>query len=193
MFIISPFDRKDFHNDMPLFLRDSSDRKWKPTSTEKNPEKVILSRMCALAKLSYNTLILSLMNENDHQDWEFVFQESPSSIRSYNVLLKVCPDIIIDKGCSSSGGSFSILMGKDGGYESPFTKSLKKRFLGPKQLTMKLYRNLTATSTNNILVSRYFHFEVTIFLLIPYPHVFEFGYFFLNSMDFSLLMNLWQI
>ena len=149
MFIISPFDRYKNHNSDTNI--GESDHKWVSTSTEQAPERVILSRMCSLAQLSYR-ILLSCMQESKDKDWSVVFQESPSSLKSYSVLLRVSPDIVVDKSCCSSGGQFGILKSKEGELESSFTRSLKRRFLGPKQLRMRLYKNLNSNNKENIQV-----------------------------------------
>jgi len=155
MFVISPFDRIQSYGATPnVGAKDDnkqSNDKWIPTSTERSPEAVFLSRMSTLALLSYRSLMRTLMENSSEKDWTIVFQESPSSIKSYSALLRVSPEVVIDSSCCSTGGHFSIVEKKDGGFESPFSRSLKKKSLGPKSLRMKLYKNITNNIKNSMM------------------------------------------
>ena len=186
MFIISPFDRiKNLSSSSttPHTKDNSCDDDWIPTSTEYFPEKVVLLRMISLARLSYHNLMLSNMTENGKDNWSSVFQESASSIKSFSVLLRVSPDLVIDKTSCSTAGQFGILKTKEGKFESSFTRSLKKRFYGPKMLKMRVYKNLTNATRENVVVRKildYLFFMILHFLMflrsyilfLPYPILF---------------------
>jgi len=119
---------------------------WAPTYTQIHPERVILSRAAALARQSYRHLMSCLSVGGD---WKAVFRESTSSLRSYSALLRVDKSLILDPNCSCAGGDLSINQNKGKGGievpESPFTRGMRQRYLGPKSLRRKVYKNLSTS------------------------------------------------
>ena len=82
MYIVSPNDRNP------------EDDSWEPTYTQALPERVILSRIQALAKLSHDHLVNKSLTSGlkDDKSWVAVFQESPGSLKSYSALLRIHTD-----------------------------------------------------------------------------------------------------
>ena len=64
--------------------RNPEDDSWEPTYTQALPERVILSRIQALAKLSHDHLVNKSFTSalKDDKSWVAVFQESPGSLKS---------------------------------------------------------------------------------------------------------------
>ncbi len=157
MFIISPNDLYDGDNNNTL-------SSWRPSFTAQNPERVVLGRMCALAKRSHDFLMSSsLRNLQSNQDysynnnsWVSIFQESSNSLKSYSFLLRVNSELICDTECASigggGGGDLNISITKSEKIVAPFQRSWEKRSLGPKQLRRKLYKNLSPTD-GGVIVS----------------------------------------
>lgn len=129
-----------------------SNSTWVPTFTQHNPEFVVLSRAAVLAKRSHDFLMEAL-SSNNTVDWSIVFHETPSSFMSYSALLRVDSDFIVDKECSSTGSKISVYASKDGVLESSFTRSMRQRSLGPKILRRKVYRNLSNSEEDVVLVN----------------------------------------
>ena len=146
MYLISPYDRKDSKRLNEGNLRDF----FVPTFTQLNPEQVILARAVALAKRSYSHLLFCMTAEIE-SGFGAVFQESSQSLRSFSVLLRVDPEIVVDSGCSSTNGDFALSCSQSGLTETPFTRSCWSRFNGPKALRKKIYKNLTAATGDGIL------------------------------------------
>eukprot|EP00804_Cyclotella_cryptica_P000287 CCRYP_010222-RA/>CCRYP_010222-RA protein AED:0.03 eAED:0.03 QI:184/1/1/1/0.75/0.6/5/416/1480 len=125
-----------------------SNRMWAPTITAIHPERVVLSRASALAKRSHDHLISCAMRGgSSNNDWTAAFHESPASLTSYSALLRVDSSFITDEGCSSTCADCVIISSaKSSGHitqvQSPFERSIQKRFDGPKELRRKHYKNL---------------------------------------------------
>lgn len=153
MFIISP---NDFNED---------DRTWKPSFTVNSPEKVVLARICALAKRSYDFLMSSSFKDSespqDLHNWVAIFQESSNSLKSYSCLLRVDPELIVDSDSGSTGGDLNTSFVSDA-ILTPYQRSLEKRSMGPKQLRKKRYKNLI--STKNTLIVSWLGYAFDIFL-----------------------------
>ena len=135
---------------------ESSNNKWIPSFTRLTPERVVLSRICALANQSYQYIMKAMMNSKSTEinAWKGIFQENPSSMKSYSFLLRVNTDFVVDSGCSSSSSDFGLLNSVHLGFETPYTRTLIKRLLGPKQLRKKAYKNLNSqTAKDGIMVS----------------------------------------
>lgn len=136
-------------------------KSWQPSLA--SPEWVVVTRACALAKRSYDFMMQCLYNfedvnnNNDDDDdalakindnWSAVFHETANAFKAYSILFRIHPDFVVDKNSSSSNGKFGISkqrvqqqMDSVGVYESSYTQSLKSRFMGPRILQRKLYRN----------------------------------------------------
>lgn len=116
---------------------------WAPSITAFLPEKVVLSRAAALAKLSNDHLIACMVKGDSGNKWAAAFQESPASLTSYSALLRVDTDFITDTGCSSTESDCALISAdKTPVLQSPFERSVRKRFDGPKLLRKKHYKNL---------------------------------------------------
>lgn len=143
MFIISPYNLNE------------EDQTWKPSFTTVNPERVVLGRVCALAKRSHDFLLSSSLHNlqptEHHDSWMAVFQESPNSLKSYSTLLRIDPELVYDIECGSTGCEFKTNVDSDE-IITPYQRSLEKRSLGPKQLRRKRYKNLVSIE-NNVVVS----------------------------------------
>ena len=149
MFIISP---NDYNED---------EKSWRPSFTTQNPERVILSRLSALAKRSFEFLLNTALRDDhmsteQNNSWVGVFQESPNSLRSYSALLRIDSELIFDSNCASTGCEMETSITSDDMIITPFQRSMDKRDLGPKALRRKNYKNLIS-SENSILVSFYYN------------------------------------
>ena len=144
MFIISP---NDFNEE---------DQNLKPSFTSYSPERVVLSRVCALAKRSYDFLmsncICNLESSCEHNSWVATFQESSNSLKSYSSLLRVDNELIYDDTCGSTGCDLNTSIIADKAV-TPFQRSMQKRSLGPKQLRKKVIKILSQLKTAAVIVS----------------------------------------
>jgi len=154
--IISEFEfvrGANFQNGPPMYIVSPSDRGgdlWKPTFTLQNPEKVILSRICALAKRSHQYLMMNIINSehsNDDTIWMGTFKENSNSLKSYSALLRVNPNLIVDGQCSSTRAN-SITS------ETSYELSVQNRSLGPKDLRKRVFKNLNGLKTANAVMVR---------------------------------------
>ena len=161
MYLISPTDSNKLNMKYDTSSSDGEkDFDWKPSFTANQPEKVILLRTCALAKRSFHhllqTTILSNTSFLDSSSWITSFQESYNSLKSYNALLRIDPELVVDKSSSSTRMDGLLLSGADNsrhGVQSSFTRSLEIQVSGYKKLRKKLYKNLNNTiSSGGILV-----------------------------------------
>lgn len=124
----------------------------RPIFTALLPERVVLSRACALAKRSYDFLLDQLAEGNFSHTWVAVFQETQSSLMSYDALFRIDEELIVDSSCSSMTIDLTTNHDENGELITPYTKSMERRFYGPKALQFKNYRNLESRN-ENILVS----------------------------------------
>jgi hypothetical protein len=159
MYIVSPNDRQSGSEDEEPKKGSASEKgssssggTYAPTFTQHNPEGVVLSRAAVLARRSHEFLMEAL-SSNHTVDWSVVFHETPSSFMSYSALLRVDSDFIVDKECSSTGSELGVYASKDGVLESSYTRSMRQRSLGPKALRRKVYRNLSNSEEDVVLVS----------------------------------------
>ena len=126
---------------------------WTPTFSQTQPERVTLSRAAALAKRSFDFMEMCLSGLE--KDWTAIFRETPSSLKSYSALLRVDQDFVVDSETSSTVANLGIKMCSEtqGSIETSYTRSMRTRFLGPKQLRLKNYRNLQNGGDHSVLVS----------------------------------------
>jgi hypothetical protein len=150
MYIVAPYDRKELDEDEQKDTKWAREGSWAPSVS--SPEWVVVSRAAALAKRSHDFL-KSCVKNFDETDWSAAFHETPSSFQSYSVLLRVDPDFVIDSDSSSTGTDLGVVANKDGIFESAYTRSMRARFLGPKMLRRKLYRNLRGANDEAVLMS----------------------------------------
>ena len=121
-----------------------------PTFTRESPELVVLSRIIALAKRT-ELFLLDLLTKGEpiHLDgnntWASAFHESTSSLKSYSVLLRVDPHIVVDPGSSSTSGDSATKI-TDEGLKTPFTRSAVRRSTGPKSLRIHTYKNVGSSA-----------------------------------------------
>lgn len=133
MYIISPNDRPE------------EDGFWKPSYTQIYPERVILSRVSALAKLSYQFLLNSMSSTSSHSmTWASVFQESSNALKSYSALFRIGSEFITDSISKSTQADLSISIDEQGHVLSPYRRSMDLLSLGPKLLRKNMYKNLIA-------------------------------------------------
>ena len=121
---------------------------WYPSITATCPERVVLSRASALAKCSHDHLISCMTSGDCSSKWVAAFQESSASLTSYSALLRVDSSFITDTGCSSTDADCTLLSttrtsSQIDHIQSPFERSLQKRFSGPKELRKKHFKNLS--------------------------------------------------
>jgi len=125
---------------------------WK-TSTP-SPEWAVVRRVVQLAKRSYEYMQTCLRNFDD-TDWPAIFHETPNSFKSYSVLMRVDKSFIVDNETSSSGGNLEVDENEEGRRQSSFTRSMKALSAGPKILRQKVYRNLTADKSTDVIIPAY--------------------------------------
>jgi U3 small nucleolar RNA-associated protein 22 len=175
MFIISPNDIQD--NGL-----------YRPSFTSHTPERVVLSRLSALAKRSHDYLIANLKSKSmTYTDsWSSVFQTSPNSLKSYSVLFRIDQSLCIDKGCSSTAGSFAITKDKDM-ICTPYNKSMEKLSAGPKDLRLKAYKNIQQTD------SLVLNFQPIKYLMQQLKSQYgEYAVFFYNEYCPDIIAMLWR-
>ena len=114
-----------------------------PTFTRNSPEAVVLSRLITLAKRTEQFLVQLLVSGDSasSNSWASAFQESPSSLKSYSILLRVNAQLVVDSDSSSTGSDMSIETVVDV-KNTPFKRSTLQRSLGPKPLKIQVYRNV---------------------------------------------------
>jgi len=160
MYIVASYDCKDLMNEDPSNSFPDCELKsnvfnfssWRPTYTQTLPERVTLYRMSALAKRSYIFLVNSLTDTSSK--WTSAFKETPTSLSSFGMLLRVDRDFIADTTYSSSKDELIVFKASnEGNLESIFTRSARNRYQGPKVMRQKVYRNLKNPQTHFILVS----------------------------------------
>lgn len=163
MYVISPNDRlrnasEDKEDEIIGAEQKSSKSKsvysvWTPTFTQTHPERVTLSRAAALAKRSFDFMKMCLSGHE--KDWTAIFRETTSSLMSYSALLRVDQDFVLDSETSSTVANLGMMVSSEtqGRIETSYTRSMRARFLGPKQLRMKNYRNLQNGGDHSVLVS----------------------------------------
>lgn len=121
-----------------------------PTFTRESPELVVLSRIVALAKRT-ELFLLDLLTKGEsirldgNNAWVSAFHESTTSLKSYSVLLRVDPHIVVDPASSSTAGD-SVTKMTDDGLKTPFTNSVIRRSTGPKSLRIHTYKNVGSSS-----------------------------------------------
>jgi U3 small nucleolar RNA-associated protein 22 len=178
-YIVSPYDRlvqasnvddddaADDENNGGVFVAKSTTntfrRIWTPTYTSTYPERVVASRIVALAQRTYAFLQNAVMTLDGNHDssaaWPGAFQESHDAFRSYSVLLRVDPSFMVNADASSSAPISSLTVQKIGPievnskdtyyYESTYTRSMCSLAYGPKDLRKKMYRNLILSGEGN--------------------------------------------
>ena len=156
MYLISPNDRRlevDEDTEDPKISKSS--KIWTPTFSQSLPERVTLSRAGALAKRSLDFTKRCL--SGNELDWSAIFRETSSSFLSYSALLRVDPDFVVDRETSSTGDiDIKLTKESEGDIETSYTRSMRNRFLGPKTMQLKNYRNLQNDGISSVLVSLLF-------------------------------------
>ena len=152
MFIVSPYDRAALDDDSDetptnrATSRVSSRRSsvWRPTLDA--PEAVVLGRARQLAGRSYNFLLdlLARGGEGKDSSCSALFQESSESFLAFSALLRVDPDLIFENESSSSSQSDLTVRRNEkvGAWQSSYTRSMYRRYLGPTDLRTRLFKNL---------------------------------------------------
>ena len=165
MYIVSPYDRQGTNDSLDTSTsraendnsNDSTSRQqainsstvmnsmaWTPGFTSTLPEWVVLTRAVALAKKTRAFLTQKRLEFNS-DGWSAAFQETSTSFKAYSALLRVEPELAVDEKSSSTGTDLnpSVVNGEhDGLLESAFTCSMRLRYVGPKSLRVKLYKNM---------------------------------------------------
>lgn len=179
----------DFHNGPPMYIVTPSDKgknSWKPTFTRQNPEKVILSRICALAKRSHQYLMCSIVDSvmsNNNNIWMGIFKENSNSLKSYSALLRVNPNLITDSQCSSTGFSLATA-------ENSYELSIQKRSIGPKDLRKRVFKNLNGPKTANAVVTSWNPVDLLVSRLrLKFGHI---ALFFYNEYTPDVIAILWR-
>lgn len=153
MYIVAPYDKNEV--DEGGFLINDATMKaqkqissWVPSTF--SPEWVVVGRVVALAKRSHQFMMERLVQFDTTADWCAIFQESSTSFHSYNALLRVSPDFVVDHEASSTGvADLNPMTNEEGVLESSYTRSMKARVQGPKALRRKVYKNLLQQNASN--------------------------------------------
>lgn len=144
MYIIAPYDKAEIHEkaltDEQNAVKASNQSSWKPSIN--SLEWVYLSRSVTLAKLSYRFMMKKLISFTQSNDWSAIFHESPSSFQSYNVLLRIDTDFVVDSEASSTSCDLNPYPNEVGALVSSYTRSMKARVEGPKGLRRNVYKNI---------------------------------------------------
>jgi U3 small nucleolar RNA-associated protein 22 len=138
MYIVSPSDRPGGGE---AAGDPNSSTRWTPSFTEVSPEWVVLTRATVLAQRSHAFLTKS-QQQFEPNTWSTVFHETTDSFKSYSALLRVDLDFIVDSDSSSTGGDLDVGINKNNTMDTGYTRSMRARLNGPKDLRRKLYRNL---------------------------------------------------
>jgi hypothetical protein len=150
MHIIAPYDKSNVDDEETEFDETTKDAKglWRPSVD--SPEWVVVTRAVALAQRSYDFMNNCLQGFCE-SDWFAIFHESAAEFKSYSVLFRVSPDFVPDITSSATGSNLGILPSDDGFSESAYTRSMEARYVGPKPLRRKLYRNLRGNGSDAVL------------------------------------------
>ena len=151
MYIIGPYDKAEISKDESI--SDDSKAKsvqavWHPSFD--SPEWVVVTRAVSLARHSYEFMNKCLQNF-DESNWSAIFNESAAGFKAYSVLFRVSADFIPDSTSSSTCGNLGIIPNNDGVSESAYTRSMKARYMGPKPLRRRVYRNLRERGGGDVL------------------------------------------
>lgn len=146
MYIIAPYDKGDL--DAEETKKEATRSLWHPSFD--SPEWVVVTRAVALAQRSYSFITNCLIGFDD-SDVFAIFQESATGFKSYSVLFRIDAEFVPDITSSSTCSHLGILPNEDGISESAYTRSMKARYIGPKSLRRKLYRNLRESGGDAIL------------------------------------------
>lgn len=161
--IVSAFEEqrgKDFQSGPPMFIISAIDllesrlneTNLVPSSIELSftrnfPEKVVLRRASALAQRTHtflqNILVKPAVEVGD--SWSSAFRETQTAFFSFNALLRTDPNLLVDKDSSSTCPSLGINGRKqenDHVKQSAYMRSMLLLWEGPKDLRIKLYKNL---------------------------------------------------
>lgn len=150
MHIIAPYDKGTLDDEEPD-LEDnnkSSNGLWRPSVD--SPEWVVVTRAVALAQRSHDFMVESLKGFREF-DWSTVFNESTAEFKAYDVLFRIHPDFVPDTTSSATCDALGLLDNDNGISESAYTRSMKARYIGPKPLRRKLYRNLRENESESVL------------------------------------------
>jgi hypothetical protein len=157
MYFISPYNKGEDTEEGGESVESAPKKKatgkqssWYPSV--ESPEWVIVKRAAALAKRSYDFMTKCLKGFNE-AELSAVFRESSSAFKSYSVLFRVNSNLIFDEASSSTSSTLGFAENDEGDLESAYTRSMRARFLGPKPLRRKNYRNLQENSGDNVVVS----------------------------------------
>jgi hypothetical protein len=189
MYIIAPYNRIDLDNNKRDIIDKTNEAKlssWLPSFD--SPEWVVVTRVVTLAQCSYE-FMTNCLKSFDESDWSAIFHESATGFKSYNALFRVGSEFIPDVTSSSTCSNLGIVPSEDGFSESAYTRSMKARYIGPKPLRQKIYRNLRESGS-----------EVVLTMWRPVPEVVDilrerFGdqaLFFFNELSPEVIGLLWR-
>lgn len=141
MFIVAPYNRFDAESDHLGEIRSKAKGScWTPSFAA--PERMVALRLTKLAERTWS--FLQSQQRASKSAWSSAFQESPSSFRSYSVLLRVDSDLLVNPECSSTGSvSLDVRIGRSGVLESSYSRSMHYLNHGPRELRKSVYRNLS--------------------------------------------------
>lgn len=126
-----------------MYIVTPADEDSKPSIA--SPENVILSRLLSLSEMSLQHLLQYLKNNSTGNSWSKILRVSTSSFANYSVLLRVDPNAIYDKTCSSTDHLCSV---------DSFEKGLQSNAKGPSVLRQTLYKNIEQIDL--LVSSRYY-------------------------------------
>lgn len=161
MYIISPYDRQGLSDSLDTSVEDTDNSPnqqfrssviqsmaWTPGFTSKIPEWVVLTRVVALAKKA-RTFLMQKRTSFDSDGWSAAFQETSTSFKAYSALLRISPEFLFDDKSSSTGDDLSPCQIPNGTVMSAFSQSMRGRYLGPKPLRLKMYKNMRDLHSQN--------------------------------------------
>ena len=143
-----------------MYIITPADEASKPSIS--SPKRVILSRLLALSEMSLQHLFQCLKTNSHGNSWSKILRVSTASFANYSVLLRVDPNIICDKTCSSTDHLCSA---------DSFDKGLRSNARGPSFLRPTLYKHIEQI---DLLVSRKFHVRLIGIYIYIYIYIFEY-------------------
>jgi U3 small nucleolar RNA-associated protein 22 len=182
MYVISSADRPDYTDAATLCFA-----RWVPSAGSSNLEWVVLNRIVALAERCSKFLLQGLKEFNKCV-WPALFLETANSFRSYSLLLRIDSAVLVDQESSSTASNLGVALDANARLSSSYTRSMSQRWLGPKPLQRKIFKNL---SEREIDILREFHpvRPVVSALLHKFGHV---ALFFYNDLSPEVVAVRWR-
>lgn len=149
MYLIAPYN-KDVGMSQQHESTAQLQRRWEPSIL--SPEAVVLKRIVYLAKQS-REFMHRCLKSFDNSNLSAIFLETPDSLKSFSLLMRVEKELIVDYETSSMATERKSSRSKQDAKETSFSKSMASLTFGPRVLSQKVYRNVQSEATNLVLPS----------------------------------------